>query len=76
MSCAPSRDEVRSAKAGLAERLKDVAGITSMGIGKGAVSGGYIVRVTVLDGKTAKKIPPQYEGVPVEVSVSGEFTAQ
>ncbi len=72
----PSRDEVRNAKAALAAQLKDVGGITSMGIGKATLSSGYIVRVTVRDERTAKKIPPQSEGVPVEVSVSGDFSAQ
>lgn len=70
------RDLVRRAKTSLAERLKNVAGITSLGIGKAAGSGDYIVRVTVRDRKAAEQVPADCEGVAVEVSVSGDFEAQ
>ncbi len=76
MSATPSRDDVRHAKSGLASSLKDVKGITSLGIGKAKPTGHYVVRVTVMDQAAAEKVPHQFEGVPVEVSISGEFTAQ
>jgi len=76
MPSSDPRDPVRRAKAALALRLKDVAGVTSLGIGKAFLSGEYIVRVTVRDRSTADQIPSDCEGVPVEVSVSGDFEAQ
>ena len=71
-----SRETARSAKAALAERLSGIGGITSLGIGKSASSGRYIVRVTVEAPAVADLVPRESEGVEVEVSVSGEFKAQ
>ena len=73
---ADPRDQVRHAKAALAARLSGVAGITGLGIGKSSFSGGLVVRVTVEDERAAELVPKDCEGVPVEVSISGEFKAQ
>ena len=71
-----SKEQVRHAKAQLADLLRDVAGITSLGIGKARLTGGYVVRVTVRDAAAARNVPESCEGVPIEVSVSGDFAGQ
>lgn len=70
-----SRDRVRRAKAQLGDLLRNVSGITSVGIGKARLTGDYIVQVTVRDEAAAKRVPDTCEGVAVEVSVTGEFEA-
>ena len=70
-----SKEKVRNAKTELANALRDVAGITSLGIGKIRATGDYCVRVTVQNEATAKRVPKSCQGVPVEVSVSGDFFA-
>lgn len=75
MTVPDPKEQVRRAKAALAERLRHVDGITGLGIGKSFASGEYIVRVTVRDGAAAGRVPPDCEGVPVEISISGDFEA-
>jgi hypothetical protein len=70
-----SKDVVREAKRALADRIREVRGVTSLGIGGSRKKGGYFVRVTVEDEKSAHSIPSEISGVPVQVSVSGPFIA-
>ncbi len=66
-----SRNEAREAKRELADRLRNVEGITSIGIGTTESRDDYAVMVTVLDKKSTLQVPDQVDGVPVIVAVTG-----
>jgi len=66
-------DQARAAKARLRSQLAGRDGIRGVGISRG--SDGYEVQVNLLQEAAGEHVPPQVDGVPVHVRVSGQIQA-
>lgn len=67
------RDTARVAKEHLRARLAPLGGVNGVGIGRR--DGGYVVTVNVTERTTSEQVPVSFEGVPVEVRVTGPVRA-
>ena len=65
-----SQPDPRALKAAAKSHLRGVAGVEGVGLGDGTI------RVYVLSSEVARQIPTSFQGVPIEVIVSGQIGAQ
>jgi hypothetical protein len=76
-ACMVDMEQARRAKETLRARLSRPAWLRGVGIGIDA-SGSHLVRVMVAEmtDEVRRALPPQVDGVPVEVDVTGDFLLQ
>ena len=68
-------EKARSAKARVAEMLRDERGLTGVGITR--VGKGYAVKVNLSAALGAgHEIPPEVDGVPIRVEITGRVRAR
>ena len=67
-----SREQVRTAKAAAADRFRDDAAVTSVGIGMTEDRSDYAVTITVSNPRALTRMPVKIGSVPVRVAVVGK----
>jgi hypothetical protein len=68
-------DEARAAKPALREALQSVAGVCGVGLAQRGDETDWVLQVNVVSLGARKDVPPQVDGVPVQVTVVGAVTA-
>lgn len=70
-----TRDEARTAKSTLREKLHQVDGVCGVGLAQRGDSHDWVLEVNVRDVSARKDVPPAVDGVPVRVHVVGAVQA-
>ncbi|SKC76400.1 hypothetical protein [Krasilnikoviella flava] len=68
-------DEARAAKPALREALESVEGVRGVGLAQRGDEADWVLQVNVVSLRARKDVPPQVDGVPVQVQVVGAVTA-
>ncbi len=66
-----TREEVRQAKLALAAQLSEDREVVGVGIGGNPAEEGYVLAVTVTSKEAEARVPEQFQGIPVRVTVMG-----
>ncbi|MCK0118191.1 hypothetical protein BCE75_10231 [Isoptericola sp. CG 20/1183] len=70
-----TRDEARTAKSTLRERLGRVEGVCGVGLAQRGDTHDWVLQVNVQNVSARKDVPPDVDGVPVRVHVVGAVEA-
>ncbi|MCK9796062.1 hypothetical protein M1843_20155 [Isoptericola sp. 4D.3] len=68
-------DEARAAKPALREALQRVEGVRGVGLARRGDETDWVLQVNVVSLGARKDVPPQVDGVPVQVQVVGAVSA-
>lgn len=61
---------MKAVKAAAKKQFADLDGVDGFGIGD------HVLRIYVRNAKVGERLPEEFQGVPVEIVVTGEVTAQ
>ena len=70
-----TRDEARTAKSALREKLGQVDGVCGVGLAQRGDDHDWVLQVNVRSLSARKDVPPDIDGVPVRVRVVGAVEA-